>query len=50
MCSCNTSLLFDALFLVVLVLLVSCMFVPMLATSTRNEMQFESCALFAVKF
>ena len=32
-------LLLDALFLAVLVLLVSCMFVPMLVTSRRNAIR-----------
>ena len=45
--SCNDFLLFNALFLVVLVLLVSCMFVPMLIASRKERssraMKMKSC-------
>ena len=37
MCSCNSFLLFSAMFLVVLVLHVSCMFVPMLVASIKEH-------------
>ena len=37
MCSFNAFLVFSALFLVVLVLLVSCMFVPMLVASRKEH-------------